>query len=209
MSLIFCYIKVLFVPEESSSDASDPILTTAPVAPGITPSALTKTKDGDAFVLLTDRRRSSDTSFPLSPTRPHQEQQDVGSMVWSMARQTAPKPGRAQRLSEELNIESDPSPKAVQQRPHNETEPAPTSPKSTSADEQQNLDDECLQRFIKVHVRLMNDDQVSAYQRFAADRNGVAIFRMSEKSRPICSQLPNYVKRKHASVREPEHSCRF
>ena len=80
-----------------------------------------------------------------------------------MARQAAPKPGRAQRLSEEANVESEPSSKAVQEPSNNETDPVPTLPKSSSAEEQDNLDDECLQRFIKVHVRLMNDDQVSAH----------------------------------------------
>ena len=71
------YFQVLFVPDVSSSQTVVEEKSSIPSLPLISPSSITKPKEGDAFILLTDRRLSneSSTSGP---------QQDVGAMVWSI-----------------------------------------------------------------------------------------------------------------------------
>jgi hypothetical protein len=115
-------------------------------------------KDGDAFILLSDRRSSSESS-PLTT------QQDIGPMVWAMGRQTTAKPGRAERLQSEASNESELSPRTIEDRLKTQKEDNNKQvkhlQKSLSIDENHQLDEECLQRFIKVNVRLMTDDHVS------------------------------------------------
>jgi hypothetical protein len=145
---------MLYVPEASFSSINneEPLF---PALPLVSPSSTTKTKDEDAFV-LTDRRLSSGSSPPTT-------QQDVGAMVWSMTRQNSAKPGRAERLKSQASSESESS-RTVEDRLKSQKEDNNKQVKqiqnSLSIDESQQLDEECLQRFIKVNVRLMTDDHV-------------------------------------------------
>ncbi len=139
-------------PSSSSSPPPPP----PPPQAAISPPSSTKHKDGDAFVLLSDRRISNESLGS-------QQQQDVGPMVWSMARQTAPRPGRAQRLSSETSLEAH-SPKTVEERLKTQKDDNRNElkhiQKTLSQDENSALDAECLQRFIKVNVRLMTENHV-------------------------------------------------
>lgn len=118
------------------------------------PSA-TKQKDGDAFILLNDRRLSGES---------YGTQQDIGPMVWSMGRQPTAIPGRAERLKSEASVESESS-RTIEDRLKSQTEDNTKQvkqlQKSLSVEESQRLDEECLQRFLKVNVRLMTEDHVS------------------------------------------------
>lgn len=140
--------------ETTEGQASTPV-------PIISPSSLTKPKDGETFVLLPNRRLSSESSPPGT------QQDAAGGMVWSMARQSTAKPGRAQRLKSEPSAdESEPlSPRNIEDRLKTQKDDNKKQvkelQKSLSIEESQQLDEECLQRFIKVNVRLMTDDHVS------------------------------------------------
>ncbi|UJR14093.1 hypothetical protein I4U23_001089 [Adineta vaga] len=151
--------QALFVPDMSTSQTTIEEKSSTNISI-ISPSSIKKSKDGDAFVLLTDHRSSNESS--LSGT-----QQDVGAMVWSMARQSTAKPGRAQRLKSEASTESEPStsPRTIEDRlkSHKEdnSKQVKQIQKTLSIEENQQLDEECLQRFIKVNVRLMTEDRKS------------------------------------------------
>ncbi len=156
---------MLFVPEEHSSDNSNQSTTsvTSPIA--LSPSALTKPKEGDAFILLNNRRSSSESSTSRSLASPRQPQQDIGPMVWSMTRQTNARPGHAHRLKSDSSVESESTPKTLEERlttqKEDNSEEVKKIQRSLSVEENQQLDVECLQRFIKLHVRLMTEDHVS------------------------------------------------
>jgi len=101
----------------------------------------------------------------------HQSQQDVGPMVWSMTRHIAARPGRAQRLKSDISTESEPSPRTTEECLSTEQEDnskqMKTLRKSSIVDDNQQLDEECLQRFIKLNVRLMTEDHVSMFPRIS------------------------------------------
>lgn len=86
-------------------------------------------------------------------------------MIWSMTRQPAAKPGHVQRLKSDASSEGE-STRTVEERLRSQKQDNQRQvqhiQKSLSIDESQQLDDECLQRFIKVNVRLMTDDHVSS-----------------------------------------------
>ena len=88
-------------------------------------------------------------------------------MIWSMARQTGARPGRVQRLNSSQSTESEPSSKTPDDQfktsNENNTEQTKMIQKSLSVDETHHIDDDCLQRFIKVNVRLMTEDRVSYF----------------------------------------------
>jgi hypothetical protein len=90
-------------------------------------------------------------------------------MVWSMARQNAAKPGRAERLKSEPSVDSDSSPRSIEERLKTQKEDNSKQvqqiQKTLSNEENRQLDEECLQRFLKVNVRLMTDDHVSRKER--------------------------------------------
>jgi hypothetical protein len=161
----------LYVPEEcplNNSDKKQPTTATSLPPPSvISPPSSAKIKEGDAFILLSDRRLSSDSSPPPLSPPPNQSQENVGSMIWSMARQIAARPGRAQRLKSNPSTESEPSPKTSEDHLTTPTEDHSKQTKmpkhSLSVDENQVLDEECLQRFIKLNVRLMTEDHVSFF----------------------------------------------
>ncbi len=150
---------MLYVPEASSSSMNneEPSI---PILPLVSPPLpTTKSKDEDAFILRTDRRSSSGSSPP--PT-----QQDVGAMVWSMTRQPSAKPGHAQRLKSDASTESEssssrPIEDRLKTQKEDNTKQVRQIQRTLSIEETQKIDEECLQRFIKVHVRLMTDDHVS------------------------------------------------
>lgn len=124
----------------------------------IKPSSSTaKAKDDDIFN-LSDRYSSSESSPPVN-------QHDVGHMIWSVSRQTAAKPGHVQRLKSQPSTESESSTRTIEDRlksiKQDNTQQVKLLKKSLSVDESQQLDEECLQRFIKLNVRLMTDDRVS------------------------------------------------
>jgi hypothetical protein len=89
-------------------------------------------------------------------------------MVWSMARQTTAKPGRAERLKSEPSSEneSSSSPRTIENRlktqKDDNTKQVKQLQKTLSIEESQQLDEECLQRFMKINVRLMTEDHVSS-----------------------------------------------
>lgn len=121
-------------------------------------STVSKSKDDDAFILLNDRRLSSGSSPPSN-------QQDVGAMVWAMARQTNAKPGHVERLKSDASSESESSShRTIEDRLKSQkddnTRQVQQLQKTLSSEENQQIDDECLQRFIKLNVRLMTDDHV-------------------------------------------------
>ncbi len=162
------YYQILFVPDECESNSCDQQQSTTiispPPAPALSPTLLTKNKDGNGFILTDGRLSCENPSLPASPLH-HQSQQDVGPMVWSMARQSAPRPGRAQRLNNDPNNECEPSTRPTEdhletQQDHNSKQ-LNVLQKSLIVDENHRLDEECLQRFIKVNVRLMTEDRVS------------------------------------------------
>ena len=118
----------------------------------------TKSKDEDTFVSRGDRRSSSGSSPPPN-------QQDVGPMVWSLTRQTTAKPGHVERLRSQTSTESESSSsRTVEDRlktqKRDNSKQVDHIQRTLSIDESQQIDEECLQRFIKVNVRLMTDDHV-------------------------------------------------
>jgi archaellin len=123
-----------------------------------------KSKDADVFILPAAGRQSIELS--TSPSSSNQ-QQDIGQMVWSVTRQSTAKPGRAQRLKSEasLDSESSSSSKTIEERLKSQKEDNSKQvqqiQKTLTNEENRRLDEECLQRFIKVNVRLMTDDHVS------------------------------------------------
>ncbi len=88
-------------------------------------------------------------------------------MVWSINRQTTARPGHAQRLKSDTTTESEPSPSAVEKRSSkhidDDSEQMKSLRKSLTPDENPQLDDECLQRFIKMNVRLITEDHVRTF----------------------------------------------
>ena len=119
---------------------------------------MAKNKDDDAFILLSDRRLSSGSS-------PQSNQQDVGAMVWAMTRQTNAKPGHVERLKSDASTESESSSNRtiedrLKMQKEDNTRQVQRLQKTLSTEESQQIDEECLQRFIKLNVRLMTDDHV-------------------------------------------------
>ena len=130
----------------------------------ILPSTNVRPKEADVFVSRADRRSSGgESSSPPFVTHSH-HQQEVGPMVWSMSRHTAAKPGHAERLKSETSIESETSPRSIEERLKNQKEDNSKQvrqiQKSFSIDENRQLDEECLQRFLKINVQLVTDDHV-------------------------------------------------
>jgi hypothetical protein len=83
-----------------------------------------------------------------------------------MGRQSTAKPGRAQRLHSQASTESESSSsRTIEDRlkTHKEDNNKQVTQiqETLSMEENHQLDEECLQRFIKVNVRLMTDDHVS------------------------------------------------
>ncbi|CAF0771607.1 unnamed protein product [Rotaria sordida] len=158
--------QILIVPEECSSNNSNQQKSTTTVPIDIKSSSLSTTttqKDSDAFILLKDNRSPSVSSS--SP--PHSLQKDIGPMVWSMARNTTARPGRAERLKSNSNIEDESlssSSKTIEDNlksSKDDSKQTKTLQKSSLVDKNHRLDEECLQRFIKVNVRLMTEDHES------------------------------------------------
>ncbi|CAF3957022.1 unnamed protein product [Rotaria sp. Silwood2] len=157
--------QILFVPNESSSNNSNQQQSTI-VIPSVPPdttssSSPTQNKDGDAFVLLKDNRSSSVSS----PSSHHPLQKDVGPMVWSMTRNITARPGHAERLKSDPTVEEESSSNINEDRLKTSNEDNSKQVKmlqrSLSIDKNHRVDDECLQRFIKVNVRLMTEDHES------------------------------------------------
>ena len=96
----------MYVPEERPLNNSNQKQSTTVTS---LPSP-TKIKEGDAFILLSDRRLSSGSSSPPFSPPENQSQENVGSEIWSMAKKPA-RPGRVQRLQSNPSTESEPSPK--------------------------------------------------------------------------------------------------
>lgn len=86
-------------------------------------------------------------------------------MVWSMSRQSAAKPGHVERLKSQTSVESDSSARTIEERLRTQVEDNTKQvrqiQKSLSIDENRALDEECLQRFLKVNVQLVTDDHVN------------------------------------------------
>lgn len=87
-----------------------------------------------------------------------------------MTRQVGARPGHAERLKSDSTIENVFSPPLTPTRTLEErlsTQQTDNSKelkslqKSLTIEEKHQIDDECLQRFIKVNVRLMTEDHVS------------------------------------------------
>jgi hypothetical protein len=102
-------------------------------------------------------------------------------MVWSVTRQTNARPGRAHRLKSDSSIESESSSRTTEERASTEQDGISNqrkmSQKSLSVEENPQLDEECLQRFIKLHVRLMTEDHVSIQQRsFSFSQEHIELF---------------------------------
>lgn len=125
-----------------------------------------KVNENDKHLPSTEHRIVHD-SIAFSSSPPTAYQHDVGNMIWSMTRSTtaAAKPGRAQRLKSEASVESDSSPRPIEEKLKTQKEDnfrqVQQIQKGLSIDENRQLDEECLQRFIKVHVQLMTEDHVS------------------------------------------------
>lgn len=86
-------------------------------------------------------------------------------MVWAMARQTNAKPGHVERLKSDASTESESSSnRTIEDRlktqKEDNTRQVQQLQKTLSTEESQQIDEECLQRFIKLNVRLMTDDHV-------------------------------------------------
>lgn len=81
-----------------------------------------------------------------------------------MTRQTTAKPGHAERLKSDTSTEGESS-RTIEDRlksqKEDNTKIVKHIQKTLSIEENQQLDEECLQRFIKVNVRLVTDDHVS------------------------------------------------
>lgn len=86
-------------------------------------------------------------------------------MVWSMTRQSSAKPGHAQRLKSDDSAENESPTQNIEYRlkaqKKDTVRQVKQLRKSLSVEENQQLDEECLQRFIKLNVRLVTDDHVS------------------------------------------------
>ena len=121
------------------------------------PSSIAKQQE-DTFIVHADRHSSSGYSPPTI-------QEDVSSMLWSMTRQTTPKPGHARRLKSEASTESRSSTRSIEDRLKTQQEDNHQQvrqiQKTLSEEENQQLDEECLQQFIKLNVKLVTDDRVS------------------------------------------------
>lgn len=129
-----------------------------------TPSSSGKSKkDGHVSSLPTHNHLPSEPSlFPLlHPPLP----EDVGPMVWSIGKHMAARPGRAERLKSDPTSEYDIPLKPIETHStahqHDHSKETKILQKSASMDVHHHLDEECLQRFIKVSVRLKTEDHVS------------------------------------------------
>ncbi|CAF4662254.1 unnamed protein product [Rotaria sp. Silwood1] len=157
--------QILFVPDENSSKNSNEQQSTTVIPPVPTDtnlsSPLTKTKDSDAFILKDNRSSSVSSSSPPH----HSLQKDLGPMVWSMTRNITARPGHAERLKSDSTNEDEPLLKTNEDhlKTSNEdnSKQMKTLQKSVSIDKSHRVDNECLQRFIKVNVRLMTEDHES------------------------------------------------
>ena len=156
------------MPEECQTDTAiqqQSSNITSSVTPPLINSPQSKAKDGDSFVLLAHRRLMSDPAIASLTSIPSQP--DVGSMVWSLARQSAARPGHVQRLQSDTGSESELTLKTMKNHevvhPDDNSKRALVSQTSPTLDENHHLDDECLQRFIKTNVRLMTEDRVRTY----------------------------------------------
>ncbi|CAF3792758.1 unnamed protein product, partial [Rotaria magnacalcarata] len=145
--------QTIYVPETSFSSIDNKQQVSAAI-PIKSPSSTLKAKDDDAFV-LSDRRLSIESSPSVS-------QQDIGHVVWSMTRQPTAKPGHVQRLKSEPSSECEASSRTIEDRlktvKQDNHKQVRQIKKSLSIEENQQLDEECLQRFIKLNVRLMTED---------------------------------------------------
>ena len=158
------------------------------------PANVAKPHEDEAFVLLSDRRLSDEktASLPLpSSTSSSQIQHDVGPMVWSMTRQLVARPGRAHRLHSDPS-ESTSKPQTIEAHPTVQQENNNNNTKqteviqetSTSNENHHQVDEEHIQRFIKLNVRLMTDDRVRFF--FFCLKKNVISFNSSKMFQEHC-----------------------
>lgn len=124
-----------------------------------------KDRNENTSPLSPTRPRSSSATVPSNPSSPqHAAHKDIGPIVWSVTRQNNARPGRAERLKSDTSAISEPT-RLIEELPKNEHENNSkhrmSVHRSFSFEEQQQMDKECLQRFIKLHVRLLTDHHAS------------------------------------------------
>ena len=107
-------------------------------------------------------------------------------MVWAMTRQNNARPGHVERLKSDASSESESSSnRTVEDRlkTHKEdnTRQAQQVQRKLSVEENQQIDEECLQRFIKLNVRLMTEDHVSVIPRWIRRFNRNELFFVSRR----------------------------
>ena len=133
-------------------------------------------------------------------------------MVWSMGRQTAAKPGRAQRLKSDASQESESSTSSrtiedrLKTQKEDNSKQVKQIQKILSMEENRQLDEECLQRFIKVNVRLLTDDQVREQQIFLTSlrvHSHDRLFEAHDSPDAITSHEQQTKKSRRACVRIP------
>ena len=90
---------------------------------------------------------------------------NIGSTIWSINRQNQARPGYARRLIPKTHTNNVSSSRTIEDRlkTHKEdnNKQMQILQKSLSIDENDQLDNECLQRFVKFNARLMTKDRVS------------------------------------------------
>ncbi|CAF0829258.1 unnamed protein product [Adineta steineri] len=163
--------QTLYVPENCSSDETTDLqestttISSSPPVSTLSSISSKRNKDSEAFILVTDRRHSN-TSTPSPRSSLYSETQyDVGPMVWSMSKQSAARPGRVHRLISNPSTENESSSKTSEEDLKTQNvgnnEQVNLIQDFLPVAEHHQLDDECLQRFIKVTVRLMTEDHQS------------------------------------------------
>lgn len=149
----------MYVPEGFSSNDVEIKRSASPPPPA------TKAIDNAGLFSHTRIRSSSASASSTVPSVPSPTQKDVGPVVWSVNRKNSPRPGRAERLKSDASTESAPASRLVEETPirhaENANKPEKNVHRYLSFEDHQQIDKECLQRFIKLHVRLLTDNHVS------------------------------------------------
>ena len=156
-------VQILFVPEKCTSYSfKQQSLTSDNLTRTITPLSVPKNEDEGVFVLR-DHNLSDKTSHPSHFLL----QQDIGPIVWSITRGKTAIPGYAHRIETNPSTDNELLSRTIDEclkQKHDDTsKQVNILQRSLFVDENQQLDHECLQRFIKLNVRLMTENRVSIF----------------------------------------------
>lgn len=128
-------------------------------------SSSTKSNDHDPSTTIhKDHHLFNEPMTPANLPINHPLHKDLGPAIWSIARNSTARPGHAERLKSDASNDGESSPKTDSKiENHDNSKHVSELKRSSSSNKGQEVDNENIQRFIKLNVQLMTEEHVSTF----------------------------------------------